>query len=108
MEKMSVKAQAETRANLYQVTSEALRAAGKNIEPFKGGVLIDLGEGYWGKMNIAVCDASKFDVQVARAEYQDKLTKDAEKAQKRAEKLAKDAEKAAAKAEKAEKATKAE
>ena len=85
MEKMSVKAQAETRANLYQVTGDALRAAGKNIEPFKGGILIDLGEGYWGKMNIAVCDATKFDIEEARTEYQEKLTRDAEKAQKRRE-----------------------
>lgn len=102
MDKMTVKAQAETRANLYQLTSDALQNAGKATEPFKGGVLIDLGEGYWAKMNITVCDATKFDLEATRTEYQAALAAKAEKAQKRAEKLAKDAEKAAAKAAKAE------
>lgn len=104
MEKMSVKAQAETRANLYQVTEAALINAGKETEPFKGGILVNLGEGYWAKMNITVCDATKFDIDAVRAEYQASLDAKAEKAAKHAEKLAKEAEKAAAKAAKAAKA----
>ena len=105
MEKMTVKDSAETRANLYNTAIGAFEASGLTTEPFKGGVLIDLGNGYFAKMAISICDATKFDLEETRAEYAAQVearnaaaekaaTKAAEKAKKEAEK----AEKAAAKA----------
>ncbi len=107
MEKLSVKEAAETRANLYAVTREAIENAGLNTEPIKGGVLIALPDGYFAKMAISICDATKFDVEEARSEYQAQLKARAEAAEKalakEAEKAAKAAAKAAKEAEKADK-----
>jgi hypothetical protein len=105
MEKMTVKESAETRATLYSIAISALEATGLKTEPFKGGVLIDLGNGYFAKMAISICDATKFNLEETRAEYAAQVearnaaaekaaAKAAEKAKKAAEKAKKDAEKA--------------
>lgn len=105
MEKMTVKESAETRATLYSTAISALEATGLKTEPIKGGVLIDLGNGYFAKMAISICDATKFNLEETRAEYAAQVearnaaaekaaAKAAEKAKKAAEKAKKDAEKA--------------
>ena len=105
MEKMTVKESAETRATLYNTAINALEATGLKTEPFKGGVLVDLGNGYFAKMAISVCDATKFDLEETRAEYAAQVEarnvaaeKAAAKAAEKAKKDAEKAEKAAAKA----------
>ena len=101
MEKMTVKDSAETRANLYNTAIEAFETEGLKTEPFKGGVLIDLGNGYFAKMAISVCDATKFDLEETRAEYAAQVEARNAAAEKAATKAAEKAKKDAEKAEKA-------
>ena len=116
MDKMSVAKQAETRKALYAIAIKALNDAGFVTEPFVKGILIELEEGYFAKMAISINDATKFDLDETRAEYQEKVEKarvaTEKAAQKASEKVAEDerkaAEKAAKAAEKAAKEVKAE
>ena len=94
-EKMSVKDQAVVRARLYEVALNAIVGEGYQTEVVADGALIHLGDGQYAKMKISVCDASKFNLEDVRAEYQEKLEKQAELAQKRAEAAAEKARKAA-------------
>lgn len=102
---MSVKDQAIVRSHLYEVALNAIVQDGKETEVIADGALIHLGDGQFAKLKISVCDATKFDLEATRAEYQEKLAKQAELAQKRAEaaaeKVRKAAEREAAKAAKA-------
>ena len=102
---MSVKDQAIVRSHLYEVALNAIVQDGKETEVIADGALIHLGDGQFAKLKISVCDATKFDLEATRAEYQEKLAKQAELAQKRAEaaaeKARKVAEREAAKAAKA-------
>lgn len=103
-EKMSVKEQSAVRSHLYEVALGAIVADDKETEVISDGALIHLGDGQFAKMKISVCDATKFDLEVTRQEYQEKLAKQAELAKKRAEaaeeKARKAAEREAAKAAK--------
>lgn len=89
MEKMPTTQQAEVRKNVYGLIVETLNMNGFNTEPVKGGVLVDLGEGYFGTVSFSVHDATKFDVETVRALYQESLEKKAEKAAKAAAKQSK-------------------
>ena len=73
MDKMNVKQAPEVRATLYSLTCAALSQNGMPTESIKGGALIDLGDGYFAKMSISICDASKFNVEDARADYQEQI-----------------------------------
>lgn len=95
IEKMSVKDQAVVRSHLYEVALNAIVQDGKETEVIADGALIHLGDGQFAKLKISVCDATKFDLEATRAEYQEKLAKQAELAQKRAEAAAEKARKAA-------------
>lgn len=103
MEKMSTATQVETRSTIYAIIANALDQAGYSSEAIKGGRLIDLGEGYFGKVSFSVCDATKFSLEKTREEYALSVEKAAERAEKsRAkaeEKAAKEAKKAEEKAE---------
>lgn len=101
MEKLTVKESAEIRAGLYDVTLGALDNAGFPTETIKGGALIHLANGYFAKISISVCDASKFDLEATRAEYQAQLEARAEAAAKAAAKVAEKEAKAAERAAKA-------
>ena len=94
-EKISVKDQAIVRSHLYEVALNAIVQDGKETEVIADGALIHLGDGQFAKLKISVCDATKFDLEATRAEYQEKLAKQAELAQKRAEAAAEKARKAA-------------
>ena len=98
MEKMNMKAQVTTRKELYDIVIKALGAEGYSTEPIKGGILIDLGEGYYAKAAISICDPEK--VGAWRHEYAEQMEKNAQKAAARAEKEREKAEKAKARAEK--------
>lgn len=101
--KMASKDAVAVRAQAYDVITEALASVGMETEPIKGGRLVDLGNGFFGRVQFSVCETEK--VQGYRDEYAEQLQKDAEKAIERAkkadEKAAKAAERAAAKAAKA-------
>lgn len=104
MEKMPVKVQAETRANLYRIVTDALESEKFPTQPIKGGRLIDLGNGYFGKVSVSIVDPDN--VEPAIQAYADQMkvnaARAAERAEKEAEKARKAAERAAKKNEKSE------
>lgn len=99
MEKMTVKAQAEVRAKFYEMFGEAAQAAGYEVEPFKGGMLIGIGEGNFVKVNVAVANPEKFSIEDVRYEYAETLARRAERAEAAKQKAIEREEKARAKAE---------
>lgn len=100
MEKMNVKTQAEARANLYEIALKGVANANFETETIADGALIHLPEGYFAKMTITICDATKFDLEATREKYQEKLTNAAERAAKAAAKAEEKSKKALAKAQK--------
>ena len=86
MDKMSVKVQAETRANLYDVALKGIANAGFETETIADGALVHLPDGYFAKVCVTICDATKFDLEETRAKYQEKLANAAERAAKAAAK----------------------
>ena len=98
MEKMDVVKQVATRKFLYEVIVDALHSNGFSTEPIKGGILIDLNNGYHAKAAISICDPEK--VEGWRSEYAEQMEKNAQKAAIRAEKEREKAEKAKARAAK--------
>ena len=104
MDKLSIKESTETRVNLYEIATEALNEKGFATEPIKGGVLVSLADGYFAKLALSVCDATKFDLEATRTEYADIVAAREERAAKAKakveEKAAKAAEREAAKAAK--------
>ena len=101
MDKMNKVTEAETRKHLYEVALDALARDGYTTEVIKDGALIHLPDGYFAKVKISICDATKFDLDKVRADYQDQLQKRAEAAEKRAIKAREKAEKEAEKLRKA-------
>ena len=99
-EKMNVKAQAETRANLYDVALKGIANAGFETETIADGALVQLPDGYFAKVCVTICDATKFDLEETRAKYQEKLANAAERAAKAAAKSEEKSKKALAKAQK--------
>ena len=102
MEKMNVKQQAVVRTNLYYIAINGFHNAELETEAICDGLLIHLPDGYFAKMKISICDATKFDLAAEREAYAEKLQSErAEAARLRAEEKArKAAEKAAKAAEK--------
>lgn len=82
MDKMNTKAQANTRATIYDIVSEALANAGYATEMGTDGRVIDLGDGYYGKLKISVCDATKFSITDEREKVAAKAMAAAERAEK--------------------------
>lgn len=100
MEKMSIAKATETRATLYETALRAISVAGYPTETIKGGALISLGDGQYAKMNISICDATKFDLEKTRQEYREAVERAAERAEAKAKKAREKAERAAEKAAK--------
>lgn len=98
MNKMSMKEQAEVRANLYGMAEKVLNDNGYYTEPIKGGMLIDIGNGRYAKMSVSICDSDKVDKW--REEYAESMAKKADKAEAKAERERLKAEKAAKRVEK--------
>lgn len=96
--KMDTISAAAFRANIYDIIAKALEENGMTTEPIKGGRLIDLGNGYYGKIAVSICDPAK--IGTWREEYAEQLRKKAERAQAHADKEAEKARKAAEKAAK--------
>lgn len=69
MEKMSRVAEIEKRAELYDIACKALNDNGYQTEPIKDGSLIHLGDGYYARVKFSICDATKFDIDRVREEY---------------------------------------
>lgn len=98
MEKMNVAQQVSTRKALYELLVNALNDNLLYTEPIKGGILIDLNNGYYAKAAISICDPDKVDGW--RAEYAEQMEKNARNAAARAEREREKAEKAKARAAK--------
>ena len=101
MEKMPTIQQIETRKELYSVIENSIEYPSEAISD---GLLVDLGNGYFAKVKVSICNAEKFDLEKVRTEYAEKLQKRAEKAEaariKAEERAKKAAERAAKAAEK--------
>lgn len=95
MEKMNVKAQTEVRSTLYGEAIKGINELGYETETIKGGTLIHLPDGYFAKMTISVCDATKFDLEKTRSEYQTALEARAARAEAAAKKAREKVEKEA-------------
>ena len=96
--KMDTISAAAFRTNIYDIVTKTLEENGMATEPVKGGRLIDLGNGYYGKIAVSICDPAK--IEIWREEYAEQLRKKAERAQAHADKEAEKARKAAEKAAK--------
>lgn len=93
-EKLKVAEQAEIRANLYKVALGALQTEGMETEVVSKGAIVHLDNGQYARVQISYCDPTKFDLEKERAEYQGKLEKRAERAEKAAAKAREKAERA--------------
>ena len=103
-EKLTVLEQAELRKDIYAI---AIKALEEKFEtgPISDGVLIYCGDGQYASLKVTYKDPTKFDLEATIAEYDEKVAKEAERAEKAIEAAAKKAEKATEKAKKdAEKA----
>lgn len=98
LEKMPLADAAAIRSQLYDMSSEVFEQNGMATEPIKGGRLINLGNGYFARFSVSICEPEKVDKW--RNEYAEQLQKNAEKAQARADKEAEKARKAAERAAK--------
>ena len=96
--KMSVKDQATLRGNIYDEIGKAMTNMGYVTEPVADGMLVTTDEAHV-LIKAIVKNPEKFDVEDARQEYADKMSKAAERAQKAADKAAEKARKAAEKTE---------
>ena len=100
MDKMGIKEATEIRSQLYSLVNEELNASGFETEPIKGGVLIHLPDGYFAKLAISINDATKFDLEAVREEYNLVIENRTKRAEEAKEKARIKEEKAAAKAAK--------
>ena len=93
-EKLKVVEQAEIRSNLYKIALGALQNEGMETEVVSKGAIIHLDDGQFARVQISYCDPTKFDLEKERADYQTKLEKRAERAEKAAAKAREKAERA--------------
>ena len=98
MEKMNVANQVVVRREFYDAITETMWGKGYTTEPIKGGILVNLPDGYCVKVSVSVCDPEKVDGW--RQEYAEQMEKNAARAAARAEKEREKAEKARERAEK--------
>lgn len=100
IEKMTTIEQAEARANLYRLATDAFESAGFATQPIKGGRLIGLGDGHYAKVSISICDPDKVDNAIQA--YADQMRVNAAWAAERAARAEEKARKAAERAAKRE------
>lgn len=98
MEKMTMKQAAELRNALY---AQIIDAVGEQTEPVVDGLLVHLPDGNFAEVKVVIKN-EKFDLEVARQAYADKMARAAERIAKQAEAAAKKAEAAAKKTAKVE------
>lgn len=98
MEKMTMKQAAELRNALY---AQIIDAVGEQTEPVVDGLLVHLLDGNFAEVKVVIKN-EKFDLEVARQAYADKMARAAERIAKQAEAAAKKAEAAAKKTAKVE------
>ncbi len=80
---MTIKEQAIVRSNFYTAIENMVKDnMGYETEPFKGGLLVDIGDGNFVKINVAVANPEKFSVETVRQEYAEILAARAERAEK--------------------------
>ena len=108
MAKLTIKEQAELRANFYEAIEDTITLQDTVVgsEPSTSGILFHLEDGTVVEVTVVVKDDAKFDINKVRTAYAEKVAKAQKRAedaaQKAADKLAKAEEKAAKLAEKTE------
>lgn len=99
---MTIKEQAIVRSKFYTAIEDMVKSTMEyESEPFKGGLLVSLGDGNYVKINVAVANPDKFSVEDVRREYAEILAARAERAEKARLKAEERARKERDKAEKA-------
>ncbi len=73
MEKMKAKVQAVVRGDIYEVVGDALYHKELATEVVSDGLLVHLPDGYFAKVKVSICDATKFDLETERAIYAEKV-----------------------------------
>lgn len=96
--KISPKEAAELRNGLYDQIGEILEDSEPTVEGLT--VCLDAERNVYATVKVTVHDNTKYDIDVKRQEYADKITNAAERAEERAAKAAEKAKKAAERAEK--------
>ena len=81
-EKMKVAEQAAIRANIYNAAGASIQEMGYSTETISDGMLIHLGEGQYAKLKVSICDPTKFDLEIERETYAQKMRDAAERAEK--------------------------
>lgn len=95
--KISLKDKAVLRNDLYNTLEESLTDLGMTVEPGAEGMIVHLDNGLFAEVAVTIKNEDKFDIEVARQKYADKVQRAADRAAKSAEIAAKKAEKAAEK-----------
>ena len=94
MDKVSIKDKAILRNELYTELEGALVELGLTVEPGAEGMIVHLENGLFAEVAVTIKNEDKFDIEVARQKYADKVQRAADRAAKSAEVAAKKAEKA--------------
>ena len=91
-DKLKVAEQAEIRANLYKIALGAMQENGMETEVVSKGAIVHLENGQFARVQISYCDPTKFNLEEERTDYQEKLNKRAERAERAAMKAREKAE----------------
>lgn len=97
MEKIGMKEKASIRNGLYQEIETALNAQSYEVEPVSEGMLVHLENGLFAEVSVTIKNEEKFDLEVARQKYAEKMAAAAERAAKSLKLAEEKAAKAAAK-----------
>lgn len=94
--KISVKEKAILRNSIY-TDIETIMGENYTIEPVSEGLLLHLDNGLFAEVKVTIKNEEKFDLEVARQAYAEKMQRAADRAAKAAEVAQRKAEKAAEK-----------
>ena len=97
MEKIGMKEKASIRNGLYQEIELALNSQNYEVEPVSEGMLVHLENGLFAEVTVTIKNEEKFDLEVARQKYAEKMAAAAERAAKSLKLAEEKAAKAAAK-----------
>lgn len=97
MEKIGMKEKASIRNGLYQEIETALNSQNYEVEPVSEGMLVHLENGLFAEVTVTIKNEEKFDLEVARQKYSEKMAAAAERAAKSLKLAEEKAAKAAAK-----------
>ena len=97
MDKIGMKEKANIRNGLYQEIETSLNSHNYEVEPVSEGMLVHLENGLFAEVTVTIKNEEKFDLEVARQKYSEKMAAAAERAAKSLKLAEEKAAKAAAK-----------